>query len=955
MKKILLFIFQLILIKCQGDCDIACSTCIGPREENLEDTNCITCNTASDYYVVEGQPTFCKNKYLDSNFVKSYYLDETTWRLCDNSCLTCIDNRNNCLECKLGKYKYLSSCVSSCPDNFFISPNNKDCIDTCPPNYYLDFFSKTCLEECPSGTYKNNNLGLCTISTTELYEYEQCDTIINEIIINNMKHFLSESSFIPGRYCYIQVFNALDQYKNQNIAEKKYLSKIFLSTEYLKSDIVVIKVDYNKTYATKPEVNDVKFFLFQKIDDEYINITNILDLKTTKDSNDLIYIEKPFIRLQNIEVYKNKYEVFDMFNARNDIYNNFCKYFLTEYNTDLTYDYRREHYFVNISHLCFNDSTKYYSGFNSKTTSIQCKANYKENKFTGKAKVGDSRFKVFKCTKYLSEDFGLNLGFWIIFLIIIFNFVIGYYFWRAPFKKIINFMQVFEREFNKPTDIILKWTTLSPPKKKMKIIYEPKEFIIDDELKKQENELKYGKYLEQYYKKKQQKLENLQNKEENDKNNNILKSNNSDKEHTSSSKGYTLSYGDISSYKSDNRRSSVIKKKEKLEEEEEKRREKDKRKNEFLNFKEDQYQKEKAIFANNVYKSLMIKKPDLDSIFNDYNERQNKIKEEKKIKTNLLSLDNAGNVVKDPPGGTQDIKYEPKQFLEQYMHHNFEHLLPVPNSERVSSGSLSSDIRNELLKLQQLREKKMVETIFLKRLLYNQNLIKGYNEDFYPFSFDECIIRRKEQVTFLMIFWNYLKEVNLIVNIIYDPNFLENKYLKIVVLGFELFVFIFFNLIFYSDDYINDFYIHKGKYNFFYQLTKSIYSNLCTAVIIKLSMLLISCKTRFRNIIINRKYESDIEYRKDYKFWIKVLTIKIVFFYVILVTWIIIGWVYYMCFSVPYRHSQKFVLVGTIFSLLIHEIFGVGIIALVSRLKYVSIKAQNRRLYNIMMIVNKFL
>ena len=162
-------------------------------------------------------------------------------------------------------------------------------------------------------------------------------------------------------------------------------------------------------------------------------------------------------------------------------------------------------------------------------------------------------------------------------------------------------------------------------------------------------------------------------------------------------------------------------------------------------------------------------------------------------------------------------------------------------------------------------------------------------------------------------------------------------------------------MIFYGDDYINDFYIHKGKYNFFYQLTKSIYSNLCTAVVIKLSMLLISCKDRFRNIIINRKYESDIEYRNDYKFWIKVLTIKIGFFYVILVAWIIIGWVYYMCFSVPYRHSSKFVLVGTIFSFLIHEIFGVGIIALVSRLKYVSIKAQNRRLYNIMMIVNKFL
>ena len=120
---------------------------------------------------------------------------------------------------------------------------------------------------------------------------------------------------------------------------------------------------------------------------------------TKSNSDDLIYIEKPFIYLENIQVYKDKYEIFDIFNARNEIYNNFCKDFITEYGTDLTYDYRRNYYFVNISQYCLNDSTIYYSGFNAKTTSIQCKANYVENKFYGEEKVGNSRFKIFQCRK----------------------------------------------------------------------------------------------------------------------------------------------------------------------------------------------------------------------------------------------------------------------------------------------------------------------------------------------------------------------------------------------------------------------------------------------------------------------------------------------------------------------------------------------------------------------------
>ena len=940
-------------------CDVACKTCYGKKLSDVN-TNCQTCDKDNDYYPIFGLFTFCKNKNEE---LENYYFDEThkDFRRCYITCNKCSssgdETNHNCLECLTYYYQDGTNCYSECPDYLFTY--GFTCVSTCPSGYLLDLFSKSCLSSCPTGTDKNSDLGICAISTTDLYENMECDDIIENIILVNMKYYISANSFIPGKNCYIQVYNAIDQNSIHSVAQKKYLSKLFLNSEYLNSNTIVIKIDYNKTYVKKPEVNDIKFKLYNKVSDDVYNEITGLNLIRKKDSTDLIYIEKPFIFLEYIEVYKEKYEVFDIFNARDEVYNNFCKDFTTEYGTDLTYDYRRDNYFVNISNLCLNDSTIYYSGFNSETISIQCKANYMQNKFTGEEKVGGSRYKIFRCTEYLSEDLGVNLGFWIIFIIILFNIAIGYFFWRAPFTKIINFLRVFEREYNKPTGLILKWTSLNPPKKNVKIIYEPKEFILDKELKDHENEIQFGKYLDQYYRQRQirqKKLDKIQNnRKEPDKNLNLKGV--MENEHTSSSVEYTMSLKDISYSEKDKESNSQIKKMRKMEEE---KRILNKKKKEYLNFMEDAHQKDKAFFAKNVYnKSLNIPKAEMDKVMENYNKQQNKIKEEKVIKTNLLFINKAGNAEMNPEVDINpnnfNMKYEPKEFLDKYMFHNFGHLLPVPKSERVSSGSLSSDIRNELQKLQQLREKKMVETIFLKKLFYNQKLIKGYNEDFYPFSFDECIIRRKETVTYLIVFWNYLKEVNLIVNVIFDYNFLENWFLKIILLGFEIYCFIFFNLIFYTDDYINDFYTNKGKYNFIFQITKSIYASLCTVVVIKLASLLISCKDRFRNIIIKRRYESDDEFRKQYKFWIIILVIKNCVFYLILVALIIFGWVYYMCFSVPYRHSSAYVLVGTCFSILIYEILSIGVIALVSKIKYSSIKAQNRKFYNIMMIVNKFL
>ena len=86
-----------------------------------------------------------------------------------------------------------------------------------------------------------------------------------------------------------------------------------------------------------------------------------------------------------------------------------------------------------------------------------------------------------------------------------------------------------------------------------------------------------------------------------------------------------------------------------------------------------------------------------------------------------------------------------------------------------------------------------------------------------------------------------------------------------------------------------------------------------------------------------------------------ILALKIGIFFILLLCFLVFGWYYYCCFSVPYLHSQKFVLVGTIFSLIIYEVFSIAVVALVSGFKYSAIKSQNRRLYTIMSIVNNFL
>ena len=956
-------------------CHVSCKKCNGKKEN--EDTNCKSCNNG--YYPLIDQPSFCKKRPQDANFLKGYYYDasEHNFKKCYKTCKECDEGGDSkshkCTICKDDYFKNGTDCFEDCPEGLF--KKDKECVTTCGPGYYSDLFKKVCTNNCTTGSTPNDALGICTIEGTSNYKNYDCENIITENIKPKMKFFISSKSLIRGKNCYIQVYNSLDQQAIHNYAEKYMISKLFLRRDFINPNIIVVKIDYNQTYKLNPEVNDIKFILYTKDeDDNYSQITN-LDLVTPIEGNDLIYIQKPFINIDNIKQYRNKFEIFDIFNARHKVYNELCEQFTSEYNTDITYDYRREAYFYNLSLYCLNDSTIYYSSFISKSISVECKANYIGNEFTN-GKIGDSRFKIFKCKKYFGKNLGTNEGFWIIFMFILFNLGLSIPFLITGFKNIVSFMGVFERTYNKPTGLKLKWTVLNPPKKNIKVIYKPKEFILSDDFFEEENELKLKYDLFKKLKNKKRRKINENEKDTNigkpknqtvievktSKNNMLSSINNSNNNDTSSNKNdnsngnQNISYDNKISKSSSNGLSNdtfnnnYSDSEEKRKEEEKK--EKEKRRIENQKFKEELSLKQKKKNAKRKYQSYIMPQPEIKSIIKDYSKKQNEILENKQLDNNVLKLDKNGNVIKNLPTDNLNMKYEPKQYLNQYMFHNFDHLLPVPKSEQVSSGSLSSDIRNELMKLQQLREKQMVERIFFKKIIANQKLLKGYNEDFYPFSFDECIYRRKEKITYKIIFWNYLREANLIVNVFFDENFLECRYLKIYLLGFSIYLMLFFNLLLYSDNYINDFYIHKGNYNFFYQITKSLYSCFITCILVKSASFLISSKIRLRNIIIKRKFERDKEYIRDYKKILFILTIKVSVFFSILIFFLFFGLYYFVLFAKCYKHSTNFVIVGTIFSAMFYELFSIGIIALASGFKYSAISSQSRGLYEFMSYVN---
>lgn len=133
-----------------------CSACSFPCLSCLN--NSVTCLSCQTTYL------YVPNLYKClSSCPTSYFLNASQCSLCDSNCYKCDITSTNCTACSAGMYLAPNStCVSSCPNQYYANDQTKSCSACSAPcltcyNSYLCsscltgiLYSKTCITTCPS-------------------------------------------------------------------------------------------------------------------------------------------------------------------------------------------------------------------------------------------------------------------------------------------------------------------------------------------------------------------------------------------------------------------------------------------------------------------------------------------------------------------------------------------------------------------------------------------------------------------------------------------------------------------------------------------------------------------------------------------------------------------------------------------------------------------------------------
>ena len=169
-----------------------------------------------------------------------------------------------------------------------------------------------------------------------------------------------------------------------------------------------------------------------------------------------------------------------------------------------------------------------------------------------------------------------------------------------------------------------------------------------------------------------------------------------------------------------------------------------------------------------------------------------------------------------------------------------------------------------------------------------------------------------------------------------------------MVFNFEISLFL--NAFFYTDEYISDAYHNDGVLDFFTSLPKSIYSSLVTLVITSLLKMLSNSKNELTQVIRNKRNDYNYIFFVDNK--LRKLRNKLIAYF-ILVFLLDIFFLYYVsAFCSVYRYSQKYWFFGFLESFGFDTLVAIFICAIISFLRYISIRKKLKCFYILANIIS---
>ena len=222
---------------------------------------------------------------------------------------------------------------------------------------------------------------------------------------------------------------------------------------------------------------------------------------------------------------------------------------------------------------------------------------------------------------------------------------------------------------------------------------------------------------------------------------------------------------------------------------------------------------------------------------------------------------------------------------------------------------------------------------------------KEYNMSSYKLNsltFENALKNDKRK--YFQIYKFYLTNSAIVLNLFLNPNYLEIFCLKFMFLIFIVGIEGLFNAFLFGNKYLNNIYDNNGKFDYIYNIPKSILSVIITYIIDAFIFQLITSKHKLQEIIENPNIKF---YQNEFDSTIKCLKIKIIIFFIFDFSITCLSWYYCCVFCALYPSTSKYWLISLSISIAIHLIFPIFLCFIPATLKYCSLKKKNKNIYNL--------
>ena len=213
-------------------------------------------------------------------------------------------------------------------------------------------------------------------------------------------------------------------------------------------------------------------------------------------------------------------------------------------------------------------------------------------------------------------------------------------------------------------------------------------------------------------------------------------------------------------------------------------------------------------------------------------------------------------------------------------------------------------------------------------------------------EFDDAIIKDKRN--FCKYYFDLLCENQIILSTIFNSSIFYPLCLRLIMLLFTISAFLFFNELFFTEDYISNRLNSSSNFDIIYifknELSKSVYSSLMAMLISKIMIIVTSVKGKVFKLLQDK---DNPNYRKDMYNVIRSIKTRIFILFTIIFIFLFLFWYFLAIFCRLYMNSQIFWLQATLISICFNFIIPIISCLLFGSFKYCGIRYRRPCLFKI--------